>query len=174
MIGWAQARDELLTLLWEWHLSELTGLLHVQGSTMKRCHKWLLQLMPCKGEDKKLQEIGLCQFCCSGLWGLLTKQGLKPVFCFSTWSLPIILEDIQHVSMQCASHWVLFPTCYQNRVLCCCCLVSFFPRRVLMYVGNETDEHHINYTLHMSSQLPNMQELLVIAVPCVAAFHWLA
>lgn len=41
-----------------------------------------------------------------------------------------------------------------------------------MYLGKETDKHHINYMLHMAGQL-NTQEPLVIAVPGVAAFHWL-
>lgn len=50
---------------------------------------------------------------------------------------------------------------------------EFFVRKVPVYLGKETDKHHINYMLHMDSQPGNMQELLVIAVPGVAAFHQL-
>lgn len=55
-------------------------------------------------------------------------------------------------------------------------LVFFFFSftRVPAYLGKETYKHHINDTLHMASQPQNIQELLVVAVQGVAAFHQLA
>lgn len=40
-VSWTEPRSELLTGLWECHLSELMMALHVQESTKKRCHEWI-------------------------------------------------------------------------------------------------------------------------------------